>query len=79
MKYQAPDICHDITPWHIILTLGEPVLPIPRTSEWQAPSTSFNNFGMSRPRIEPLTRSGQERDINNDEGLKQTFGSSYWY
>ena len=43
LKYHAQDTWHDTTPNHIILTLGWPVLVLPRTS------TIFNDFSMSRP------------------------------
>ena len=36
LKYHAPDTWHDTTLSHIILTLGRPVLPLPRKSECQA-------------------------------------------
>ena len=35
LKYHAPDTWHDTTPSHIILTLGRPVLALPRKSERQ--------------------------------------------
>ena len=38
-KYQALDTWHDTTPSHIILTLGRPVLALPRKSECQARSS----------------------------------------
>ena len=38
LKYHAPDTWHDTTPSHIILTLGRPVLALPRKSECQAMS-----------------------------------------
>ena len=38
LKYHAPDTWHDTTPSHIILTLGQPVLALPRKSECQARS-----------------------------------------
>ena len=38
LKYHVPDTCHDITPSHIILTLGRTVLALPRKSECQARS-----------------------------------------
>ena len=36
LKYHAPDTWHDTTPSHIIQTLGQPVLALPRKSECQA-------------------------------------------
>ena len=36
MKYHAPDTWHDTTLSHIILTLGRPVLALPRKTECQA-------------------------------------------
>ena len=36
LKYHVPDTWHDTTPSHIILTLGRPVLALPRKSECQA-------------------------------------------
>ena len=33
LKDHAPDTSHDTTPSHIILTLGRPVLALPRKSE----------------------------------------------
>ena len=33
LRYHAPDTWHDTTPSHIILTLGRPVLALPRKSE----------------------------------------------
>ena len=58
LKYHAPDTWHDTTPSHIILTLGRPVLTLPRKS-W-VPSEEqlvpfLTTFGMSRPGIEPRT------------------------
>ena len=38
LKNHAPDTWHDTTPSHIILTLGRPVLTLPRKSECQAMS-----------------------------------------
>ena len=60
LKYHAPDTWDDATPSYIILTLGRPVLALPHKSECQA-SIIFNDFGMSQPRIEPLT----SRDSTN--------------
>ena len=39
LKYHVPDTWHDTTPSHIILTLGRPVLALPRKSECQARSS----------------------------------------
>ena len=39
LKYHTPDTWHDTTPSHIILTLGRPVLALPRKSECQARSS----------------------------------------
>ena len=39
LKYHVPDAWHDNTPSHIILTLGQPVLALPRKSERQARSS----------------------------------------
>ena len=41
LKYHVPDTWHDTTPSHItcILTLGRPVLALPRKSECQAMSS----------------------------------------
>ena len=39
LKYHVPDTWHDTTPSHIILTLGWPVLALPRKSECQARSS----------------------------------------
>ena len=39
MKYHVPVTWHDTTPSHIILTLGRPVLALPRKSECQARSS----------------------------------------
>ena len=36
LKYHAPDTWHDTTPSYITLTLGRPVLALPRKSECQA-------------------------------------------
>ena len=59
LKYHVPDTWHDTTPSHIILTLGQPVLALPRKSECQArssySSTIFYDFGMSGPGIETVT------------------------
>ena len=65
LKYYVPDIWHDTTPSHIILTLGRPVLALPRKSEAkrEAASTIFNDFGMSRPGIEPVTSRSPERTL----------------
>ena len=44
-KHHVPDTWHDTTPSHIILTLGRPVLALPRKSECQAAaSTIFNDW-----------------------------------
>ena len=48
LKYHAPDTRHDTTPCHIILTLGRPVLALPRKS---------------RPGIEPVTSRSPERTL----------------
>ena len=64
LTYHAPDISHDTTSSHIILTLCRPVLALPRKSECQARSncsTIFNDFGMSRPGIEPVTFRSPQR------------------
>ena len=60
-KYHAPDTWHDITPSHIILTLGRPVLALPRKSECQT-----NDFGKSRSGIEPMTSGSLERTQISD-------------
>ena len=39
LKYHAQDTWHDTTPSHTILTLGWPVLALPRKSECQARSS----------------------------------------
>ena len=39
LKYHVPDTWHDTTPSHIILTLGRPVLALPRKPECQARSS----------------------------------------
>ena len=59
LKYHVPDTWYDTTPSHIILTLGRPVLALPRG----AASTIFNDFGMSRPGIEPVTSRSPERTL----------------
>ena len=42
LKYHVPDTWHDTTPSHIILTLGRPVLALPRKSECQARSSYYH-------------------------------------
>ena len=65
LMYHAPDTWHDTTPSHIILTLGRPVLVLPRKSECQARGSyyHFNDFGMSRPGIKPMTSRSPERTL----------------
>ena len=60
--YHAPDTWRDVTPSHIILTLGWPVLALPLslTAKRGAASTIFNDFGMSRPGIKPVTARSPE-------------------
>ena len=53
LKYHVPDTWHHTTPSHIILTLGRPVLALPRKSECQA----------KRPGIEPVTSHSPERTL----------------
>ena len=65
-KYHAPDTWHDTTHSHIILTLGQPVLALPRKSlsaKREAASTIFNDFGMSRPGIEPMITRSPKRTL----------------
>ena len=70
LKYHAPDTLHDTTPSHIILTLGRQVLALPPyvnlSAKRGAASTMFNDFGMSRPRIEPRTSRSPERTQISD-------------
>ena len=68
LKYHAPDTWHDTTPSHIILTVGRPVLALPvnLSAKRGAASTMFNDFGMSRPRIEPRTSCSPERTQISD-------------
>ena len=54
LKYQAPDIWHDTTPSHIILTV---------LTKQGIASTIFNNFGMSPPRMETVTSCSPERTL----------------
>ena len=56
LKCHAQDTWHDTTSCHIILTLGRPVVALTRKSK--EASIIFNDFGMSQPKIEPLTRNG---------------------
>ena len=42
LKYHAPDTWHDTTPSHFILTLGQPVLALPRKSECQERSNKYH-------------------------------------
>ena len=42
LKYHVPDTWHDTTPSHIILTLGRPVIALPRKSECQARSSLYH-------------------------------------
>ena len=56
--YQIPNTLPDTISSHIILTPERPVLALPRKSECQAgraTSIIVNDFGMSRPGIEPGT------------------------
>ena len=53
LKYHARDTWHDTTPSHITLTLGRPVLALPRMTECQA-STIFNDFVQDRTRDIPF-------------------------
>ena len=83
LKYHVPDIWHDTTPSHIILTLGRPVLALPRKSECQA-STIFYDFGMSRLGIEPVTSRSPERTFYQlsyrgrfDAFVCDIYGSNY--
>ena len=48
LKYHVPDNWHDTTPSYIILTLGRPVLALPRKSECQARSSLYHflDFGI---------------------------------
>ena len=57
LKYHGPDTWHDSTPSHIILTLGRPVLALPRKSEWKRGTHSniFKDFRLSQPGLEPTT------------------------
>ena len=65
MKYHAPDTWHDTTPSHIILTLGQHVLALPKSlsAKRGAASTIFNDFGMSWPGIEPVTSHSSEQTL----------------
>ena len=56
LKYHVPDTWHDTTLSHIILTLGRPVLALPRKSECQARCTGtiFYDFSMSRDRTRDI-------------------------
>ena len=60
-KYHAPDTWHNTTPSHIILSLGRPVLALPRKSECQT-----NDFGKSRSGIEPMNSGSLERTQISD-------------
>ena len=62
LKYHVPDTSHDTTPSHIILTQGRPVLALPRklSARRGAAGTIFYDFGMWRPRIEPVTSCSPE-------------------
>ena len=57
LKCQAPGTWHDTTTSHVILTMGRPLLALPLSlsAKRGAISTIFNDFGMSRPGIEPVT------------------------
>ena len=54
LKYHVPDTWHDTTPSHIILTLGRPVLALPRKSECLYNATRYNTvLVITRPGLGP--------------------------
>ena len=55
LKYHVPDTRHDTTPSHIILTQS--------LSTKRRDANIFNDFGMSRPGIEPVTSCSPERTL----------------
>ena len=59
----VPDTWHDTTPSHIILTLGGPVQALSLSAKRGAASTILNDFGMSQPRIEPVTSRSLEQTL----------------
>ena len=67
-KYHVPDIWHDTTPSHIILTLGRPVLAftVNLSAKRGAASSIFIDFGKSRSGIEPMTSGSLERTQISD-------------
>ena len=67
-KYHVPDIWHDTTPSHIILTLGRPVLAftVNLSAKRGAVSSIFIDFGKSRSGIEPMTSGSLERTQISD-------------
>ena len=64
LKHHAPDTCHDITPSHVILTLGRPVL-IPTSTflmlsdKRKSREQHFNVFWTTRPGMEFTTSRSQ--------------------
>ena len=59
LKYHATDTLHDTTSSNLILTLGRPALRCKSECQVRTASTTFNNFGMQRTRIQSELYRGQ--------------------
>ena len=70
LKYHGPDTWHDTTSSHIILTLGRPVLALPRKSECQASTilTSLVCHGPGSNPWPPIPRSRLSTDWPTEAG-----------